>query len=68
MKIYKVYRADGIFEVAIMKHKENNKYSLVNLTKGHICTCKFDTIDDAIRDLDECVRKEKVLKYMIDVY
>ena len=38
-------------EVLILPHKITGKYQYVNLTKGHICPCMFDSIEDAIADL-----------------
>lgn len=50
MKNYIIKRTDGIFEIALIKHKTKNKYSFVNLTKGHICPCEFDTVEEAEED------------------
>jgi len=46
-----VIRTDGIVEVLLFRNKSDNTYSYINLTKGHICQCKFKTIEDAIEDL-----------------
>lgn len=46
-------------KVYILPHKETGKYSFVNITKGHICPCVFDTYEDALKDLED--RKEKGL-------
>lgn len=61
----KVTRPDDTIDVIIMKHKLENKWSFVNLTKGHICPCKFNSIEEAIADLDSYIEKGKVLKYKI---
>lgn len=68
-----VYRDDGIFECVILKYKNEDKYSWCNLTKGHICTCKFDTYEDAINDIYKYIQsgKVKTFKYYddsLDVY
>lgn len=34
-----------------MKNKIDNTYSYINLTKQHICPCKFNSIEDALEDL-----------------
>ena len=34
----------------IMQHKFTKKYSFVNITKGHICSCEFNTQEEAIED------------------
>ena len=45
--------------VYLMQHKGENKWSFVNVTKGHICKCVFDSIEEAIKDMED--RKEKGL-------
>lgn len=50
--LIKVNRLSDVVMVKIMKHKVSGKYSFVNLTKEHIRPCVFDTIDDALLDLD----------------
>lgn len=46
-----ITRTDGIVEVMILRNKNDNTYSYINLTKGHICPCRFNTIDEALEDL-----------------
>lgn len=46
-----IIRTDGIVEVLLFRNKSDSTYSYINLTKGHICLCKFKTIEDAIEDL-----------------
>ena len=46
-----IIRTDGIVEVLLFRNKSDNTYSYINLTKGHICPCKFKTIEHAIKDL-----------------
>lgn len=48
-----VERPKGNCIVSIMKNKSDNTYSFVNLTAGHICTCRFDSIDKALKDIEE---------------
>lgn len=48
-----VHKRGGDAEVLLLPHKGTDKYSFVNLTKGHICPCVFDSIEDAIRDMDD---------------
>ena len=57
-----VDRLDGIVEVLLLPHKDGSGYSFVNLTKGHICPCRFGTMEDAIRDLES---RPEVLGYEI---
>lgn len=59
MKVIKVHRTDGTERnVVIYINRADNKYQFVNLTTGHICACKFDTIEDALYDLISNVRVE----------
>lgn len=48
----RIYRTSDIVEVMIMPHKGTSQYSYINLTKGHICPCKFNSIEEAISDLN----------------
>lgn len=48
----KIYYINGtVNEVLILPYKNTNTYSYINLTKGHICPCKFSSIEDALNDL-----------------
>ena len=58
---YLIERTDGIFKVFLIKHKTKEKYSFVNLTKGHICPCEFDSIEEAEQDF-------KNYKNIISIY
>ena len=51
-KISILYKNKTISTVLILPHKNSNLYSYVNLTKGHICPCKFTSIQEAIDDLN----------------
>lgn len=46
-----LYKNNKINHCVIMPHKDKSGYSYVNLTKGHICPCKFVSIEEAIKDL-----------------
>ena len=48
-------------EVYILPHKETGKYSFVNITKGHICPCVFDTYEEALQDLENR-KKDNLIK------
>lgn len=54
MIVYKIQRIDKgkTYEIAIFKHKDTDEYSFINLTKGHICPCKFKSYEAAIEELD----------------
>lgn len=51
--------------VFLMKHKDKNTYSYVNVSKGHICPCEFSTIQDAIDDMDKLKKEGKIIRYEI---
>jgi hypothetical protein len=58
-----VERPEDIVVVNIMYDKSTNKYAFVNLTKKHICECRFDTYDNAIEDLEKHKQEGKVLDW-----
>jgi len=49
--IYLVIRNEGNVLVSIMLNRSNNKYHFVNITKGHICPCAFESVEEAINDM-----------------
>ena len=52
MKCYSIlYKNKKVNIVAIMPHKETGLFSFVNLTKGHICPCQFESVEAALADL-----------------
>lgn len=57
-----VSRTDGEVMVTLLPHKDGSGWSFVNLTKGHICPCKFDSKKEGIKDLDS---KPNVISYQI---
>lgn len=50
---YLVIRDKGNVVVSIMWNRMDQCYHFVNLTKGHICSCDFNTVQDAIADMQE---------------
>lgn len=53
MRFYSIlYKDKKISIVTILPHKDTGKYSYVNMTKGHICPCQFDSVEDALKDLE----------------
>lgn len=38
--------------VSIMYDRNTDKYCFVNLTSNHVCSCRFDSVDEALKDLD----------------
>ena len=39
------------YKLLIIKEKYQDKYRIVNLTRGHICKCVFDNLEDIKKDL-----------------
>lgn len=61
LKIY--YIGDKVNYITIMPIKGTSKYHFINLTKHHICTCEFSSIQEAIADLSnykEIIKVEKL--------
>lgn len=56
-----VERIDDNVEVLLLPHKDGSGYSYINTTKGHICPCKFNTIEEA---LDDMKNNPKVIRYL----
>lgn len=46
-----VKRKTDEVEVLLLPHKLGGGFSYVNLTKGHICPCRFNSIEEAIQDM-----------------
>lgn len=63
MKIWLVKRQHDKVIVTIMKNKSDWTYSFINLTKEHICPCKFNSIDDALKDMDRLKDCGKIINY-----
>lgn len=64
IKCYKVIKADNTrCYVSIFKNKEDGTYSFINLTKGHICKYKFDSVEAALADMDDRISKGLIKKY-----
>ena len=53
MRKWRVHRKDNsTVIVGILPHKITGKFSFINLTKDHICPCQFNSIEDALKDMD----------------
>ena len=61
MRLMFIREKDAV-ECLLLPHKDGSEYSYINLTKGHICPCKFSTIDKALEDV---VRNSKVKSFQI---
>lgn len=65
MKTWLVKRQHDNVIVTIMKNKSDETYSFINLTKEHICPCKFNSIDDALKDMDRLKNCGKIINYFM---
>lgn len=64
MKIIIVNKPDGTtYTCLLMRHKFKKTWSFINLTKQHICPCKFNTDQEAIQDLEQQVKDGKVASW-----
>lgn len=61
--IYLVQRKNGNVIVSIMRNKSDDTYSFVNLTKGHICLCRFDSVEDAVKDMAKKILNDEIIAY-----
>ena len=62
-KIRIFYKDNRATDVLLLPHKDKKYYSFINLTKGHICPCKFKTEEETIEDL----RSYKNIKFFIEL-
>ena len=62
---FKVYKENEILDVLLLRHKGADKYSFVNLTRGHICSCVFNSVDDALKDIEARKQKGLLIDYEI---
>lgn len=60
---YLVVRPNDIIEVLLLKNRDEDTWSFVNITNGHVCPCKFESIDNALEDMDRYVREGKIIRY-----
>lgn len=48
--------------VMLCKDRLSGKWCFVNLTSMHVCSCRFNTMDEAIKDLEN---RNEVERYSI---
>ena len=46
-----------------MRNKSDNTYSFVNLTKNHICPCRFNSVEDAVKDMNKKILNGEIISY-----
>lgn len=61
---YLIIREKDTVEVLLVRKKLEDKYQFINLTKGHICPCEFNTVQEAIEDLVKYREEGKILKFV----
>ena len=61
--MYEVIRPKDTVIVDIFREKGTNYYRYINLTKKHICPCKFKSEEDALKDMDKLIEEGKIIKY-----
>lgn len=67
--LFKIVRPLDTVYCLLFQHKTDKTWSFINLTKKHICSCKFETYEKAIEDLEGEIKKGKVLYYeYVDEY
>ena len=49
--LYLVIRNKGNVVVSIMFNRRSQHYQFVNLTNGHICSCEFGSVAEAVNDM-----------------
>lgn len=60
-----VHKETEDLDVLLLRHKGTDKYSFVNLTKWHICKCVFDSVDEAMKDIEDRKAKGLLIDYEI---
>lgn len=59
-----VHKKSGDVLVLLLPSKEKPVYySFINLAKGHICSCKFESIAAAIEDMESRKLAGKIISY-----
>ena len=66
MKIITVVRPEDTVKVSILYDKNTDNYAFVNLTKGHICSCRFASEVEALADLERHRQQGKVLSWSLN--
>lgn len=61
--LYYVSREKGDVVVSIMYNRSNGKYHYVNLSNNYICSCAFNTYDDALNDMNKKVYRGEIKGY-----
>lgn len=63
MEYWCCIREKGTVIVTIMYNRADEKYHFVNLTHGHICKCAFNSVNDAILDMEKQKKEGLLIDY-----
>ena len=66
MKIITVIRPKDTIKASILYDKNTDSYAFVNLTKGHICSCRFASEVEALADLEQHRQQGEVLSWSLN--
>ena len=58
-----VTRPDDTVLVYLMKNESDNTYSFVNITRWHIYQCSFQSIREAVADMNRLKEEGKIIRY-----
>ncbi len=51
--------------VMLCKDRATDKWCFVNMTSKHFCACRFDTVKDAMQDLE---KRDEVISYTVEAF
>ena len=65
MIIYRflVERPKDIVEVWLVRNKDGSGFQFVNISKGHICPCKFEGFGQAVTDMSKLKSEGKIISF-----
>ena len=72
MEIFTVksMHSGSIYKLIILPIKNTNQYKIINLTKGHISKCTFNSYQEAVNDIYNYEKQNKNIilkKEIIDI-
>lgn len=62
-ELYFVERKKGNVVVSIMINRADGKFHFVNLTSGHICACAFNSVGEALEDMELLMEKGDIQNF-----
>ncbi len=61
---YVVMRMGEVIDVLLMQNKNDKTWSFINMSKGHICSCRFATVEDAEADMERHKNDKRIIDYV----